>query len=149
MEARPVGTCKKSLQQQLPPLERDIDGFKEMLEDLQRGEGKYIPPLSRAAEKLHKKCKTIADIIYDLECHQIEEGDKAVAKELELEVDKWETKQKAYLVTIGKIEDEFNTAQDEFENKQRIKKERDFQAATKEATHREGGSSSSKDTTAP
>ena len=58
-------------------------------------------------------------------------------------MEKWETKLKAFLVTIGNIEDEFKTAQGEFENAQRIKKEREFQAATKDATNCEGGGSSS------
>ena len=62
---------------------------------------------------------------------------------------RWEDKIKAFLVVIGKIEEEFKTAQDNFENAQRIKKEREFQAATKDATCCEGGGSSSKDTTTP
>ena len=131
MASRPVATCRKSLQQHLPNLERDIEGFKEMLEDLTRGEGKYILPLSWTAKKMHKRCKTIAEIIYDLECHQLEEEDDTVARELAIEVVRWEDKIKAFLMVIGKIEEEFKTAQDNFENAQRIKKEREFQAATR------------------
>ena len=51
-----------------------------MLEDLKRGEGKCILPLSRAAEKMHKRCETIVEIIYNLECHQLEEENNTVAR---------------------------------------------------------------------
>ena len=137
MAPRMAATCKKSLQQHLPNLEREIQGFREMLEDLTKGEGKWILPLSQASEKMHKRCKTIREVIFDMENAQLAEEDDTAARELAIEVERWENKIKAFLVVIGKIEEEFKSAKDDFESRKRIEQEKKFQEATKDAQCRE------------
>ena len=87
-----VATCRKSLQQHLQYLEREIQGFREMLEDLKKGEGQWILPLSQASEKMHKRCQTIGNVIFDMENAQLAEEDDTAARELAIEVERWEKK---------------------------------------------------------
>ena len=68
---RAMETCKRSLSQHMSQLEKDITNFKEMLESLREGEGKYIPTLKIQKDKLSTKCSQIANVIYELDSHSI------------------------------------------------------------------------------
>ena len=69
-------------------LEKDITNFKEMLESLNHGEGKYIPTLKIQKDKLSNKCSQIADVIYELDSHSIDAEDDAVTTMLKDKVKK-------------------------------------------------------------
>ena len=75
-----------------------------MLEDFQKGEGKWMLPLSQLSEKMHKRCQAISNVIFDMENAQHNEEDKKVAEELLIEVGKYEERIKIPLEDIGKIE---------------------------------------------
>ena len=102
MAPRTAATCRKSLQQHFPNLDREIQRFREMLEDLTKGEGKWMLPLSQLSKKMHKRCQTIGNVIFDMENAQHAEEDKTVATELIIEVEKYEEQIKHFLEVIGK-----------------------------------------------
>ena len=83
---RTAATCRKSLQQHFPNLDREIQQFKEWLEDFQKGEEKWTLPLSQLSEKMHKRCQTIGNVIFDKEHAQHAEEGQAT-KELRVEVE--------------------------------------------------------------
>ena len=135
---RSTATCRRSLQQHFPNLDREIQHFKEMLEEFQKGEEKWLLPLSQLSEKMYKRCQTIGNVIFDMEQHE-EEGE--AAEELRVEVAGHEGRITLLLQAIGLIEQKFKSSKHDSESKKRIKHERKVHAAI----NREGIGTSSRE----
>ena len=116
MSPRAMETCKRSLSQHMSRLEKDITNFKEMLESLKLGEGKYIPTLRIQKDKLSGKCSQIANVIYELDSHSIDAEDDVVTTILKDKVQRWETKLRNNLELVGTAQEVFEEALAENKN---------------------------------
>ena len=84
---RSTDMCRRSLQQHFPSLDRELQNFKEMLEEYHKGDENWLLPLSQLSEKIRKRCQTIGNVLFDMEQHE-EEGE--AAEKLRVEVEKHE-----------------------------------------------------------
>ena len=133
---RSTDTCRRSLQQHFPNLDRELQNFKEMLEEYHKGDEKWSLPLSQLSEKICKRCQTIGNVLFDMEQHE-EEGE--AAEKLRVEVEKHERRLDLMLEAIGRVEHQFKSFKDDLESKKRIEHERKVHAAV----NREGIGTSS------
>ena len=104
---RAVETCKGSLSQHMSWLEKDIINFNEMLESFKERKGKYIPTLKIQKDELSTKCSQIADIIYELDSHSVDEDGSVVVTILKDKVKKWEVKLRDNLELVGTAQESF------------------------------------------
>ena len=94
----------------------DIINFNEMLDSFKEGEGKYIPTLKIQKDKLSTKCSQIANVIYKLDSHSVDEEDSVVPAILKDEVNKSETRLCDNLKIVGIAQESFEEALAEHEN---------------------------------
>merc|ERR1712074_65731 len=123
---RSTDTCRRSLQQHFPYLDKEIQSFKDMLEEFYKGDKKYMLSVTQLSEKIRKCCKTIGDVIFDMEQHD-EEGE--AAEKLKEEIYKFEERLNLMMETIGKAEHRFKSIKDDLESQKRIDREKKVLAA--------------------
>ena len=110
---RSTDTCRRSLQQHFPNLDRELQNFKEMLEEYHKGDKKWSLPLSQLSQKIRKRCQTIGNVLFDMEQHE-EEGE--AAEKLRVEVERHEGRISLMLEAIGRVEHQFKSSKDDLES---------------------------------
>ena len=129
---RSTDTCRRSLQQHFPNLDRELQNFKDMLEEFHKGDKKYTLSLTQLSEKIRKRCQTIGNVLFDMEQHE-EEGE--AAEKLKVEIYNFEERLNLMLEAIGRVEHRFKSIKDDLESQKRINRERKVLAAVnKEGT---------------
>jgi len=103
-----------------------------MLEEFYKGDEKYTLLLTQLSEKIRKRCKTIGDVLFDMEQHD-EEGENA--EKLKEEINNFEERLNLMLENIGKAEHRFRSIKEDLESQKRIDREKKVLAAVnKEGT---------------
>ena len=94
-----------------------------MLEEFFKGDEKYLLLLTQLSEKIRRRCKTIGDVLFDMEQHD-EEGENA--EKLKEEINNFEERLNLMLENIGKAEHRFRSIKEDLESQKRIDREKKY-----------------------